>query len=162
LRGDGRGWRPDGDAWISREIRRTEETYTSFLGTGWGFPPQFTRSGEVVMTSDEDDIAASLKILFGTEAGERFFVPKYGLDMRALLFNPISTTMATLLKDRIKLAILIWEPRIQLMKLDIDLSEQYEGKVILIIEYEIRGTNSRYNMVYPFYFMEGTEGKRLA
>ena len=71
--------------------------YTSFLGTGWSFPPAFSAaSGTVVMTSDAEDIHASLMILFGTALGERFLNPKYGLDVRDMLFEPMSTTMKTL------------------------------------------------------------------
>jgi uncharacterized protein len=93
-----------------------ERTYTSFLGNGWSFPPEFVlETGEVVMTADEEDIQASLKILFGTAIGERIFEPKYGLDMQEMLFEPISTTMKTYLIDRIKIAILIYEPRIDLL-----------------------------------------------
>lgn len=95
--------------------------YTSFVGTGWSFPPEFVmETGEVVMISDEEDIAASLKILFGTAIGERFLNPKYGLDMQEILFEPIGTTMRTYLIDRIKIAILIYEPRIDLLSLDLD------------------------------------------
>lgn len=134
--------------------------YTSFLGTGWSFPPEFiSETGEVEMTSDEDDIRASLNILFGTTVGERFLNPKYGLDMHEMLFESISTTMTTLLKDRVKIAILIYEPRINLISLDLDTSAQYEGKLSIVMEYEIRGTNSRYNLVYPFYTTDGNEVK---
>ena len=49
----------------------SNQSYTSFLGTGWSFPPEFVlESGQVVMTSDEEDIEASLKILLGTALGE--------------------------------------------------------------------------------------------
>ena len=76
-------------------------TYTSFLGTGWSFPPRFSdTSGEVLMTSDEEDIHASLKILFGTEIGERFLNPKYGLEMRQLLSTQARPDVADLLRDR--------------------------------------------------------------
>jgi uncharacterized protein len=133
-------------------------TYTSFLGTGWSFPPEFwVTSGEVLMTSDEEDIHASLKILFGTALGERFLNPKYGLDMRDMLFEPMSTTMKTLVKDRIRTSILIHEPRINLLSLDIDTSAQYEGQITLSLEYEVRATNSRYNLVYPFNITDGSE-----
>ena len=88
----------------------------SFLGTGWSFPPEFVlETGEVRMSSDERDIEESLRILFGTAIGERFLVPRYGLDMRALLFDPISTTMRTFVKERITTALLIHEPRIVLL-----------------------------------------------
>lgn len=136
----------------------TNETRTSFLGTGWSFPPEFIlESGEVRMTSDEEDIEASLKILLGTTAGERFLNPKYGLDMHELLFEPLDTTTKTFLKDRFRTSILIYEPRIHVLALDIDTSTLNDGKVSVFVEYEIRATNSRFNLVYPFYLTDGSE-----
>ena len=136
----------------------SDTPHTSFLGTGWSFPPHFDReTGAVRMTSDEEDIRASLIILLGTAAGERFLNPEYGIDMHALLFESLSTTMQTYLKDRVKTAILIHEPRINLMSLELDTSAQYDGRVSIIVEYEVRATNSRYNLVYPFYLSDGNE-----
>jgi len=136
----------------------TSLTYTSFLGTGWSFPPEFMRASKgVFMTADEDDIHASLKILFGTSLGERFLHPKYGLNMRDLLFEPISTTTSTLFIDRIKMAILIYEPRIDVVALDLDASGQYEGRLLLELDYVVLATNSRYNLVYPFNITDGNE-----
>jgi phage baseplate assembly protein W len=133
---------------------------TSFLGTGWSYPPQFVpETGEVLMTSDEDDIEASLKILLGTAAGERFLNPKYGLDLHDELFEPMSTTMTTFLKDRAKVALLIYEPRINLLALDLDTTAQLEGRVALVVDYEIRATNSRFNLVYPFYLSGASEAR---
>ncbi len=131
-------------------------TYTSFIGTGWSFPPRF-ENGAVQMTSDEVDINASLQILLGTTVGERFLQPKYGLNLRGLIFEPMSTTMLTALKDEAKLAILIYEPRINLLSIDLDTSTQLEGRISLVIEYEIRATNSRYNLVFPFYTSDSNE-----
>ncbi len=136
----------------------TELTYTSFLGTGWSFPPKFLlETGEVAMTVDEDDIHASLKILFGTAIGERLFNPEYGLDMQEMLFEPISTTMETYVIDRIKVAILIYEPRIDVLRLDLDTTAQNEGRMTIVLEYRVRTTNSRYNLVYPFSTTDGNE-----
>jgi hypothetical protein len=134
-------------------------SYDSFLGTGWSFPPEFPQNnpGKVLMTSDAEDIKASLQILLGTCEGERFMNPKYGLDMHEQLFEALNTTMITFLKDRITTAILIYEPRINLLSLDIDISAIYEGKINILIEYAIRGTNSRFNLVYPFYTTDSSE-----
>lgn len=130
----------------------------SFLGTGWSFPPEFLlETGEVAMTSDEEDIVSSLKILLGTAAGERFLSPKYGLDMHDMLFDPMNTTMKTYLEDRVKTSILIYEPRINLLSLELDNSAQYEGRIAIIVDYEVRATNSRYNLVYPFYATDSNE-----
>jgi len=137
---------------------RSDSMTTSFLGTGWSFPPEFIRAtGQVRMTSDEDDIRASLIILLGTAMGERFLHPEYGLDMHEMLFEPLSTTMKTFLQDRVKTAILIYEPRINLRALELDASAEYEGKIAINVDYEVRGTNSRYNLVYPFYISDGNE-----
>jgi phage baseplate assembly protein W len=137
---------------------KQNNTYTSFLGKGWSFPPEFVpETGEVLMTEDEEDIRASLQILMGTVAGERFLNPKYGLELHEMLFEPMGTTAKTLLKDRIKYAILIYEPRINLLTLELDASAELEGKISIILEYVIRSTNSRYNLVYPFYTTDSNE-----
>ncbi len=135
--------------------------YASFLGTGWSFPPAFNpAAGEVNLTSAEADIAASLQILLGTATGERFLVPQYGLDLRELLFEPVSTTMTTFLKDRINVAILVYEPRISLISLAIDTSNQLAGQISIVLEYRIRSTNSRFNLVYPFSLTDASEVQR--
>jgi phage baseplate assembly protein W len=126
-------------------------TPTSFLGTGWSFPPTFAPAVGVVLISDEADIRSSLEILFSTAAGERFLRPRYGLDMREMLFEPMSTTTKTYLEDRIRTTILIYEPRITLLSLQLDTTFQNEGRVTLVLDYLIKASNSRYNLVYPFY-----------
>ncbi|MBI1919798.1 MAG: GPW/gp25 family protein [Geobacter sp.] len=138
-----------------------KEAFSSFLGTGWSFPPSFTAArGGVNMSSDEKDIEESLGILLGTAAGERFLNPKYGLDMQQLLFEPMSETMKTYITDHIRIGILIYEARINLLSVVLDTTAQYEGVIAVVLEYEIRATNSRYNLVYPFYVAEGGEARR--
>jgi phage baseplate assembly protein W len=133
-----------------------DDLYASFLGNGWSFPPRF-EGGGMVMTADEADIHASLEILFGTAPGERFLVPKYGIDMHELMFEPLSTTMRTLLLDRVRTAILIYEPRIKLLNLQIDNPGPGEGYLRILLEYEVRATNSRFNLVFPFYRTDSNE-----
>lgn len=136
------------------------QIHTSFLGTGWSFPPEFDRDlGKVRMTSDQADIQNSLNILLGTALGERFLNPDYGLDLQDMLFEPIGSTEATLLKDQIRTAILVFEPRINILLLELDTSAQPEGKVTVFLDYEIRATNSRFNLVYPFYLSDGSEAR---
>ena len=132
------------------------ERYESFLGTGWSFPPRFTGSG-AVMVSDEADIHESLVLLFGTAAGERLFAPKYGLDMHELMFEPMSTTMRTLLLDRVRTAILIYEPRINVLNLSLDGSDPLAGRLEILLDYAVRATNSRFNLVFPFYRTDSNE-----
>jgi phage baseplate assembly protein W len=132
------------------------DTHVSFLGCGWSFPPSFSGSG-VVMTADEADIHASLVILFGTAPGERLFAPEYGIDMRELMFEAMSTTLRNLLLDRVRVAILIYEPRIKVLDLIVDTPVPLDGNLRILLEYEVRATNSRFNLVFPFYRTDSNE-----
>src|SRR6185295_2232273 len=124
----------------------------SFLGTGWSFPPEFNDvSNAVEMTSDEADIQLSLEILLSTRQGERVMLHKYGCNLDEMVFEPMTTTFKTYIKDMIQTAILYYEPRIDVKKITLDDSRDAEGIILVIIEYVVRSTNSRYNFVYPFY-----------
>jgi phage baseplate assembly protein W len=136
----------------------SKEGLESFLGTGWSFPPEFVlETGEVRMSEGERDIRESLQILFGTALGERFLARGYGLDVRALLFDPISTTARTLLKARITTAILVHEPRIDVLALEVSSPDPGDGRLDVALDYRIRATNSRFNLVFPFYRFDGNE-----
>lgn len=129
----------------------------SFLGTGWSFPPEFNKKSKaVLMTSDEVDIQKSLEILLSTRLGERIMVPTYGCNLDELLFKPLDLTLKTYIIELIRKAILYHEPRIDVLKIDISESDDLEGKVLIHLDYLIRSTNSRKNMVFPFYKEEGT------
>jgi uncharacterized protein len=129
---------------------------TSFLGVGWSFPPAFsTAIGGVQMDSDLDDVKTSLEILLGTALGERFLQPKYGCNLEKLVFDPLSTTMKTYVKGLIEQAILNFEPRIIVNDVVIG-GVDTEGIVRIEIRFTVRATNSRYNMVYPFFIGEAS------
>lgn len=130
-------------------------TDQEFLGIGWAFPPTFTPGGaEVNMVSGAADIHESLQILFSTSLGERVMRDDYGCDLQTLLFEEIDQNLLNALNSLISNAILYHEPRIKLDKLDIAESEDEPGLLLISLEYTIRSTNSRFNMVYPFYIYE--------
>ena len=136
---------------------------SDFLGAGWSYPPRFDRdAGGVAMVADEEDIEESLRILFATQRGERVFHPKYGLDVNDLLFEAMSTTMRTLLEDRVKIGILIYEPRIEPLAVTVHSQEPASGELHIELEYRVRATNSRYNLVFPFYRSDSNEMARSA
>ena len=127
----------------------------SFLGTGWSFPPTFTEGGKDVATvSDAEDIHQSLQILFATSLGERVMQDDYGCDLCRFLFEEIDRSLITSLTGLVSDAILFNEPRIALNNLEISDGQAEAGLLLIHIEYTIRTTNSRYNMVYPFYLSE--------
>ena len=130
----------------------------SFLGTGWGFPPAFSnKAAEVAMLSDVDDIQSSLLILLTTRPGERVMRPDYGCNLDELLFEPLTTTFKTYIKDLVSTAILYYEPRIEVNSIELDDTGELEGRIVISIDYTVSATNTRFNFVYPFYKKEGTD-----
>jgi uncharacterized protein len=127
----------------------------AFLGTGWSFPPAFTAGGaEVAMVSGPDDIHQSLEVLLATRLGERVMQDTFGCDLHHVLFEDIDQGLINSLTSLISDAILYHEPRITLNRVDIVESAAQQGLVLIGIDYTIKSTNSRFNMVYPFYLNE--------
>lgn len=126
----------------------------SFLGRGWGFPPTFNRNiASVEMVSDIEDIQQSLQIILSTSLGERVMHPNFGCELKTYLFEEISQSLLTEITGIVRDALLYHEPRINLENVEILLSNE-EGLLLINIEYTIRTTNSRFNLVYPFYINE--------
>ena len=129
-----------------------------FLGRGWSFPPDFTGPGmSVVMLADEADVASSLEILLSTTPGERVMQPLYGCNMSELVFESLDTRMKTLMADKIESAILYFEPRVTLDSVKLDDGRIADGVVLIVVNYTVKSTNSRFNFVFPYYVLEGTD-----
>jgi uncharacterized protein len=134
------------------------DTNNNFLGRGWSFPPTFNlQLKDVEMTEKVEDIEKSLHILLTTTMGERIMQPRYGCNMEDMLFESLDTATKTIIIDRIKTAILFFEPRIDAKKITLNTQNELEGEILIEIEYVIPSTNSRYNFIFPFYRKEGTE-----
>ena len=131
------------------------KVFNSFLGTGWSFPPAFNReAGTVELVSNEEDIQQSLNILLSTTLGERVMQPRYGCDLTNYVFETMNSSVIGYLKDRVKNAILYFEPRIIAEKIEVTSADSFdliEGKFTISIDYSIPGTNSRFNYVYDYY-----------
>lgn len=126
----------------------------AFLGRGWGFPLDLDEAGEVRMVELEDDVRESVRIILDTNPGERVMRPDFGAGLQALAFEPISAATIALVRHRVEQALITWEPRIDTITVEVQ-AEPPIGRLLININYRIRSTNTFYNLVYPFYLMEG-------
>jgi uncharacterized protein len=130
----------------------------NFLGRGWDFPPSFDRkSKSVSMTEDVEDINKSLTILLSTIVGERAMNLSYGCNIDDLVFESLDTSTITFIKSKIEKAILFYEARIEVEKININTHDYLSGLILIEIDYIVSATNSRFNFVFPFWREEGTE-----
>ncbi len=130
---------------------------SSFLGRGWGFPPTFDRiTLGVEMVEDDLDIHQSLHILLSTGLGERLMLPTYGSQLPEMVFASMTTSLANQIRDFLSQAILYWEPRIEVLSIEISDTATLDGRLDITVSYIIRRTNTRSNLVFPFYLHEAS------
>ncbi len=127
----------------------------AFLGVGWAFPPGTGSAGEVAMAAYEEDVRQSIRIILGTSPGERLMRPDFGAGLRALVFEPLSTTTMALARHRVEEALVRWEPRIDVGSVTVSADGPARNRLDIEVQYRVRATNTFYNLVYPFYLLEG-------
>jgi phage baseplate assembly protein W len=126
-----------------------------FLGQGWSFPVTVTAGGEITMASDEEDIRQAILMIIETEPGERVMRPDFGCGLRGMLFEPINTATIGLVQQRVQQALVAWEPRIDVKSVRVTAENAAQGRLLIEMDYQVRSTNTFYNLVYPFYLKEG-------
>ena len=124
----------------------------AFLGTGWAFPVLHD-GGDVALVSHDEDVRRAVLLVLATAPGERAMRPDFGCRVHDLVFEPISTTTATLARHHVEQALVTWEPRID--RVTITVTPEHPGTLRIEVGYRVRGTNTFYNLVYPFHLQEG-------
>jgi uncharacterized protein len=124
-----------------------------FLGNGWSFPFRISPSGGIALSRQERDIEEALRIILSTAKGERHMRPHFGCGIHDLVFAPNDATTAGLIQTYVEEAIGWWEPRVEVMSIDVT-GDDEDGNMLLIgIRYRVRATNDERNLVYPFYLI---------
>jgi uncharacterized protein len=63
-----------------------------------------------------------------------------------------------LMAEAVREALSRWEPRIEVEDVDVEPDEGSVGLTTISIEYTVRATNDRRNLVFPFYVIPGEGG----
>ena len=130
-----------------------------FLGRGLKFPLQVDpRTGKIAMSEQEEDIREAIGIILRTSQGERVMRPDFGSNTLEYVFAPSSNTMLHSIASDLKIFIQGQEPRVKDVEVQCERQDRLDGTLIISVSYTVRSTNSRYNHVYPFYVVEGSEG----
>ena len=128
-----------------------------FLGTGWSFPVSVDKmSGYVATSSAEEKIAQSIRMILGTQRGERIMRPDFGCNLRTYTFSEMNYSTFSEIEQDVRRALILWEPRITDVEIKCRPASDREGVLLIEIAYVVRSTNNPYNMVYPFYLTENT------
>ena len=127
-----------------------------FLGRGWSFPVDVHDDGRIALTGGDDGIRQSIRSILSTAPGERVMRPDFGCALADLVFAVNDDATAAEAAAAVREALALWEPRVDVIDVVATPGAPTAGtdatEVLLIeIDYEVRATNSRFNLVYPFY-----------
>jgi uncharacterized protein len=127
----------------------------NFTGTGWRFPIRLNPQGGLNYSSGEENIAESIWIILSTAQGERQMRPQFGCGMQEYVFAPNNAATFGNVSHFVRKALTEYEPRIDVLGVDVQTPPDEANKVLIRVDYRIRSTNSFHNMVYPFFVQEG-------
>jgi len=127
----------------------------NFLGTGWAFPVRVDATGRVATARNEHDIEQAILMILLSPKGQRVLRPEFGCRIHELLFEPNDATTAGLAAYYVEEALAMWEPRIVVQTVDVSVDPEAPARLLIAINYEIKSTNDRRSLVYPFYRIPG-------
>ncbi len=130
-----------------------------FVGRGLAFPLRVDAQGRLALTMGGDDMDESLRLVISTAPGERPMRPRFGCAIWELLYAPINHTTLGEMAYAVRVALAEWEPRVMVEDVRTYPAPGADGTVLIEIDYRIRSTNDRRNLVHPFYVIP-EEGER--
>lgn len=130
---------------------------SDFIGRGIMFPMRIDQSGSIAMTSGAADLDSAIRMVLATAPGERLMRPRFGCAIWDLLFEPINANTMGLMSVAVREALGQWEPRIDVIDVVVVPDATTDGRVHIEIDYEVKATNDRRNLVYPFYVIPREE-----
>lgn len=124
---------------------------SDFLGVGWTLPIKLEDDGKIKMARYEESVSQSIWMILGTSRGERIMRPDFGCGIHNLVFANNSAGTQGEIVAEVRQALIQWEPRIDLLDVNIKPNIEQPNCLLIEINYRVRTTNNRFNLVYPFY-----------
>lgn len=128
---------------------------SDFTGVGWSLPTRVDGTGSITLVGGEAEIEQSIALIIGTAPGERPMRPAFGCAIHDFVFAPADVTTAGAIAYEVRASLLQWEPRIDVVDVEVLVDPEDQATLYVDVSYRIRATNSRRNLVFPFYTIPG-------
>ena len=96
--------------------------------------------GGIDMVDDHDSVRQAILLLLSTMPGERVMRPDYGCQLHRLTFSPNDETTAGLAIHYVRQALDLWEPRIEVLRLDAERNPENSEQLTISLDYRVRAT----------------------
>jgi phage baseplate assembly protein W len=122
-----------------------------FVGSGVAFPVLCTQGGSIALVSGERELEEAMRLILLTYPGERPMRAEFGSRVRDFVFRSADESMGAELAHEVKTALLRWEPRVDILSVSAAPDVDSPSTMFIDIQYQIKSTNDRRNLVFPFY-----------
>lgn len=126
---------------------------TDIIGRGWAFPVWRGTSSSLAFLGGEEKIRQSIQLILSTAPGERQMRPDFGCGIHDLVFAPNTVAVRGLVQQKVREALVRWEPRIDVLDVRVDSPPGRRNYLEIRVDYRIRATNASSNLVYQFAFL---------
>ena len=128
-----------------------------FVGAGWSFPMRIDATGGVALVSQERELEESIRLILATAYGERPMRPEFGCGIHDYVFAPADATTAGRIDFEVRASLERWEPRIDVVSVEVTFDPVDGATLYVDIHYAVRGSNDPRNLVFPFYLIPPEE-----
>ena len=111
--------------------------------------------GRIALNSYDDHVFQSILLITKTAPGERVMRPDFGAGLSTLAFEPLGSATAALVQQRVMQALTRFEPRIDVLSVTVTADPANPGVLQVALNYQVRRTDTIYNMVFPFFLDRG-------
>jgi phage baseplate assembly protein W len=121
------------------------------VGAGWAFPVATDPTGGIALVAREREIEEAIRLILGTAPGERPMRPEFGCRIHDHVFGPANAATAGQVAYDVRAALERWEPRIDVIDVQVAFDAVEMGTLYVDVRYEIVGHSDPRNLVFPFY-----------
>jgi len=130
---------------------------SDLIGSGLAFPLHADQRGALALSRGVEDIEQAIALILGTAPGERPMRPEFGCAVHEVVFDTIDAAIIGKVHTAVHQALERWEPRIEVVDLEVEQSAEHAGTLLVDITYRVRATSRLHNLVYPFYVIPAEE-----
>src|SRR3954468_20434611 len=123
-------------------MTRPADDERDFLGSGWRFPLQVTSTGGIALARREQRVEESIYLILSTAPGERLMLPDFGCPIHETVFAPSNPTTSSVVVERVRRALVAYEPRIDVLGVSGDASPEQPNLLLIRVDYRIRSNNA--------------------
>lgn len=123
-----------------------------YLGTSFKKPFQPNSNAQVAKVRDIESINQSLKDIFETPKGSRFFNEAYGSEFHLVREEPNDSILESLLYEMAFDCIQEWEKRIDVRSIVFEQDDDNDiSTKQMVVNYQVRNSNEIDSFIYPYY-----------